>query len=434
MASNRQCLLCFSNEIIRKNGENVCGDCGCVMDEEMKSTTKEWTLTTGMVTEVDARQTTVLHDHFNQRIKGPTTYHRTDSNRRSRLSEAVKNGMVTIRNVSRLLNIRKSIEESSIELYKKIVSKRLYKFSSQNIKQCLALSCLYLVANQEGTLVTISDLCSNTDAVLKHFGTVYFQLFKMSPELNQQQQENFLETHVPYYAFRLNPLEEKNRLLMIDYGTTLVWMWRQVCLVQSFHPVTVIYASLFYSWKAVHLAKARAGVKDFFATFNIQASLTVMRRIKFYYFVLLDFINCSPLSATESITPENIAFRLKEIIKMKRIIVFNYNQNSQLSTCRFSKKQSKAAKASSGENDGDSHGDGGGGHASSSSSPPSPKRVKHQHSQGSVATTTTTTTSTTIIAAAADNMALDDFSDSEIDAYIRSEDEVKQIENLQFNV
>lgn len=425
MSSNRQCLLCFSNEIIRKNGENVCGECGCVMDEEMKTTTKEWTLTTGMVTEVDARQTTVLHDNFNQRIKGPTTYHRTDSNRRFRLSEAVKNGMVTIRNVSRLLNIRKSIEESSIELYKKIVAKRLYKFSSQNIKQCLALSCLYLVANQEGTLVTISDLCSNTDAVLKHFGTVYFQLFKMSPELNQQQQENFLETHVPYYAFRLNPLEEKNRLLMIDYGTTLVWMWRQVCLVQSFHPVTVIYASLFYSWKAVHLAKARAGVKDFFATFNIQASLTVMRRIKFYYFVLLDFISCSPLSATERITPDNIAFRLKEIIKMKRIIVFNYNQNSHLSTCRFSKKHSKAAKALTDEKDGSSHQVDGAYASTSSSMPPSPKRVKHQHIQDTVTTT---------IADTDNNMAVDDFSDSEIDAYIRSEDEVKQIENLKFNI
>lgn len=320
-----RCSECGSEEVINESFILVCSNCGNVVNDTPETYEQStWTSTHNKKTNVhcDRYQVSCLNEHVE-------TFCRDYTLRiNPRISVCVRFGVDIIQNVCKLLNIAKSIQEMSIKLFKQVVTLREFKFDSSNIKQCLAISCLYLISNRENNPITLTELCKHTDCVFSHFGTVLFRLERTNPEIHPKKSK-FIESLVPYYIFQLS-LNEKERPMIEDYSTSLVWMWREVLLVQGFNPIYIIYAALYYGWKAVDPDRSKIRPKQFCSEVDIEFKNIIRCRIQFFYKVLEKFVQCCPLYDSDTlVTPDTISLRIKDIISTKRIVIYKFNELKQ---------------------------------------------------------------------------------------------------------
>lgn len=211
---------------------------------------------------------------------------------------------------------------------------------------------------------------------------MFLRLEKHFPHIYPNKSKN-IESLVPFYLFKVR-FGDKEKPVIADYATNLVWMWRQAVLVQGFNPIAVIYAALFFAWKAVDLERSKVYCTQFCTLVGIEFTPIIRKRISFYTKVLQDFYRLNPLHLNETISPSMLPSKIKEIVQMKRIILWNYTN---------------AEKSKYEETD---------------------EHDLHEEIAKRMASET-------------DPLEDEDFSDSEIDSYIRTNTEIKSITELQSN-
>lgn len=381
MAAANQCPECNSSEIISENFVNVCADCGNVISDCSEAVVdKPSKYSTNIRTSVECNRVSVKNAHVETFCRDYT------SAVNPRLSMSVKEGIDAIHSSCKNLNMSNNICQMAVNLFKSVAFEKHFKTGSRNVKLCLAISCVYLVSNRENNPIALAELWNSTDFVFDHFGVIFMRLEKHYPQIYPEKSK-ITEFLVPFYLFKLN-FDRKETPIINDYATNLVWMWRAALLVQGFNPVFVIYAALYFAWKAVDLKRCKTSVVKFCSTVGIPFNPTIRERIKYYYQVLHDFYSSSPLYGGENISAVLILGKIKDMIKIKRIIIWNYNSSPL--NMHAKRKEPEGGKTQVA---------------------PFNKMMK-----------------------GGDRSLVDeDFSDSEIDSYIRTEDEVREITNLKLD-
>ncbi len=242
-----------------------------------------------------------------------------------RKTSPVRHGIDVIINVGKNLNIPYSMLQTAKSLFEEISMSQPFKKDFSNTKLCLALSCLYVVSNRDFHPITLNDLLNNSDCAFDHFGAVFLRLEKHYPNLYPNKSKN-IEVLVPYHLFKLT-INDKEKLTIADYATNLLWMWREAMLVQSYNPVYVIYSAFYFAWKAMSVDRYQMSCTEFCKRVKIEHKPIISQRATFYQQILRDFYRCNPLHASETIHPNLICSKIKEIIAMKRIILWNYNKS-----------------------------------------------------------------------------------------------------------
>lgn len=315
-----RCQECNSEDVITECFVLVCSNCGNVVNDVPEPHEIVNQIYQKSNVQCDSKKVSCLNPHVQTVCRDYT------STVNAKISETVHLGIDLIRNVCQTLNIPKAICEMSINFFKEIVANREFKFEPSYIKQCLALSCLYVIVNQENYPMPLTELWKNTDCSFTHLGSVLFRMERLFPQCRSNSKSKLIESLLPFYLFQLK-LDEKERPLIEEYSTSLVWMWRQALLVQGFNPIYIIYAALFYGWKAVNPNRAKVRPKEFFAQVNIECKQRISQRVHFFYKVLEKFVQCCPLyDKNTEVTIDTISLKIKDITTMKRIVVANFDQ------------------------------------------------------------------------------------------------------------
>lgn len=376
MDTPSRCPECDCEDFLTEKGISVCSDCGTVVSETVCLVTNS-NLTYGQ--DAGAQRTIVNAgkvSYKNSQVEKFCRNHTTST--KTRLSRTVQHGIDVLYKVCQTLNLPKNICKMSEITYKDIVMGEHFKKDSGRSKLCLAILCVYLVSNRENNLITLTEIWNNTDCTFDHFGAMLMRLEKLYPDIYPKKSKN-IEDLVPFYFCKMR-LDEKDKSIVSHYATNLVWLWRQALLVQSFNPIYVIHSAFYFAWKAANLDRCKISVSEFCSTVNIEYKPIICERVQFYYKILQDFYRCSPFYQNEEITQSLIVLKLKDMIQMKRIILWNY-ENSEMNF--HNKRREEELKKESSV----------------------VKNVPYYLGDA-------------------------DFSDTEIDSYIRTDDEVRSITHL----
>ena len=387
-----RCPECDCDEIINDKYAYVCSDCGNIIIENIitENATTTTTNTNTNITnniKVNSNKASFKNQHVGVFCRNytSTTY--------TRLTYSVQLGIDQIYNVCKNLNLPNSITEMSVNVFKEIVREKPFKDESCKSKMCIAILCVYLVSNREHNPITLNELWKSTDCTFDNFGSMLLRLEKLYPEIYPNKTK-YIESLVAFYLFKLT-LNPKERPFVADYSTNLLWMWREALLVQAYNPIYVIYAAFYFAWKAVHsVERLNVSPPKFCSLVNIEFKPIIRERIKFFYKILQDFYRCCPLYVGGDVSKNLIIFKLKDMLQMKRIILLNYG-NSKLNfhTQRIKQDEEKALNNNQ------------------------KIRKEEKHETGKIYNDKYENDS-------------DDFSDSEINSYIRTNEEVHTIVNL----
>lgn len=308
----QQCPDCQSQDIIIEDFISVCTNCGNVVNDEPNLVFQPQTTKDGEKISYSQQQ-----QYHQQNIIKLSDQKRTTA--------PVLYGIKLISTLSKNLNISKSIREMAITLFRDVCKENEFKNRSTNFKQSLALCCLYVICNQECNHITLNEFFKNSDSVFKHVGKILLSLQKKRPELFEKSAKK-IESLIPLYLFK-HDFADKEKMAISDYATGLVWMWQEACLIQGFNPITIIYVALFYAWKAVDQKRSSITVNKFCDQFNISNRIVLDKKVRFFFKVLKDFANCCPLfTNSEELTKNTISLRIEKIVYMKRSIIAEYNQ------------------------------------------------------------------------------------------------------------
>lgn len=376
--SNLKCSECNCEDIIVEDFIYVCTECGNVVDDCPNSVDEKLTKDDKLKINLNHNKPApVIHNYVNK-------YCWNFNSRKDKPSKCIQFAIDLIKTLCKNLNMSKTIREMAINHLKDVSSNIVFKYCTNNVKQCLALCILYLISNQENNPITLTELANNIDCEFYHLGIILLRLQKHYPELFKN---NFkcIESLVPLYLFK-HEFDNQEKFKISEYATDLVWMWRNAVLIQGLNPINVIYTALFYSWKAIDDNRAKITVTEFCDKFKIEKKRIFREKVDYFFIVLKDFINHSPLLSNTVITKDTVSMKIKEILSMKRIILHNYKLVERRKKKRPLKKNVKDNNDEVNGND-------------------NVKMAKISNDE-------------------------EDFSDSEIDIYIRSPEEVAEMEKL----
>ncbi|UXI16131.1 histone-lysine N-methyltransferase [Sarcoptes scabiei] len=308
---SNHCPECFSTELILENFVQICSDCGNIINDTPIS--------------VDKTTKNQSFESKNHVLK----YCKSRNRIFKRETVPILLGTKLIETICQKLSIPKRIQESSIDLFKKSSENSEFKFVSTNMKQCLAISCVYIIANQQNYPITLTELANNTDCLLNHIGSVLSRIQKIFPDVFDQSSK-LIEFLVPSYVLK-HDFDEKEKISIIETAKNLVWMWREAILVQGFNPIYVIYSALFFAWKSIDHNRASKSLAEFCDEYQIVLNLSLQRKVKYFFKILKQFVISSPcfMDDENEITVQNISLKIPQLVQWKKIIVFNYNQQHQ---------------------------------------------------------------------------------------------------------
>lgn len=310
-----KCPECNSSNTGTESAIEICFDCGTVVNDIPERTDHGHS---EYHNNVSVNKVSVKNKSVGEYFK----YYTSSVNPRK--TGPIKHGIDVIINVSKNLNIPPTIVQTAKDLFEKVVNTS-FKNDFSNAKLCLALSCLYVVSNREDNPITLTDLLNSSDCAFEHFGAVFLRLEKHHPEIYPNKSKN-IEALVPYHLFKLT-INDKEKLVIADYSTSLLWMWRKAMLVQSYNPIYVIYSAFYFAWKAVSVDRYEVSCKEFCKRVQIEHKPKISQRAAFYLKILQNFYRCNPMHAGEIIHPKFICSKIKEIVAMKRIILWNYRKS-----------------------------------------------------------------------------------------------------------
>lgn len=369
--SNLKCPECGFEDIIIEDFIYVCTQCGNVVDDCPNSVDEKLIKDDKLKVNLNQNFAPVIHDYVNK-------YCWNFNSKKDRPSKCIKFGIDLIKTLCKNLNLSKTIQERAINTFKEVSSNNSFKYCTNNVKQCLALCCVYSISIEENNPITLTELANNIDFEFHHLGIILLRFQKICPELFKNLK--YVESLVPLYLFK-HPFENQEKFKISEYATELIWMWRNAVLIQGFNPINVIYPALFFSWKAIDDNRAKITLAEFCDKFEIEKQRIFREKVNYFYAILKDFTKYCPLLVNTVITKDTISIKIKDILSMKRIILYNYNNKREEIN---DKKRPLQTDDSQDQN---------------------LKLAKHFEDE-------------------------EDFSDSEIDLYIRSPEEVKELEKL----
>lgn len=237
MPSGSRCPDCGSSELVEDShysqSQLVCCDCGCVVTEGVLTTT--------------------FSDEGNLR---EVTYSRS-TGENEQVSRSQQRDLRRVRDLCRILKLPPTFEDTAVSYYQKAYKLSGIRAARLQKKEVLVGCCVLITCRQHNWPLTMGTICTLLYADLDMFSGTYMQIVKL---LGLDVPSLCLADLVKSYCssfklFQASPsmpakyVEDKDK--MLSRTLQLVELANETWLVTGRHPLPIITAATFLAWQSL---------------------------------------------------------------------------------------------------------------------------------------------------------------------------------------
>ncbi|NWT09934.1 BRF2 factor, partial [Vireo altiloquus] len=237
MAARGRCPECGSAALVEDahyaQQQLVCAACGCVLSEGLLTTT---------YTE---------EEHLREVAYSQST------GQKEQLSRCLQRGIRRVQDLCKVLQLPAAFEETAVSYFQRALQLPAFHLVSLEKKELLGGCCVFVTCRQHSWPLTMGTICSLLYAKQELFAGVYLSLQKeLGLSVPALSLADLVTTHLS--SFRLcQPtanipapfLEDKEKLLARTLG--IVELASEAWLVTGRHPVPIVTAAAFLAWQSL---------------------------------------------------------------------------------------------------------------------------------------------------------------------------------------
>ncbi|XP_066090159.1 transcription factor IIIB 50 kDa subunit [Saccopteryx bilineata] len=237
MPGGGRCPDCGSTELVEDShysqSQLVCSDCGCVVTEGVLTTT--------------------FSDEGNLR---EVTYSRS-TGENEQVSRSQQRGLRRVRDLCRVLQLPSTFEDTAVAYYQQAYQHSGIRAARLQKKEVLVGCCVLITCRQHNWPLTMGTICTLLYADLDVFSGTYMQVVKLlGLDVPSLCLKDLVKTYCSSFKlFQASPsvpakfVEDKER--MLSRTLQLVELADETWLVTGRHPLPVITAAAFLAWQSL---------------------------------------------------------------------------------------------------------------------------------------------------------------------------------------
>ncbi|KAM6220535.1 transcription factor IIIB 50 kDa subunit [Rhynchocyon petersi] len=237
MPGGRSCPDCNSTELVEDShyaqNQLVCSDCGCVVTEGV--------LTTTFADEGNLRE---------------VTYSRS-TGENEQVSRSQQRGLRRVRDLCRVLKLPSTFEDTAVTYYQQAYRHSDIRAARLQKKEVLVGCCVLITCRQHNWPLTMATICTLIYADLDVFSGTYMQIVKLlGLDVPSLCLADLVKTYCSSFElFQASPsvpskyVEDKEKLL--SRTLQLVELANETWLVTGRHPLPVVTAAAFLAWQSL---------------------------------------------------------------------------------------------------------------------------------------------------------------------------------------
>ena len=309
--NGKSCESCGSNDFETEKGYKICTDCGHVNNKSIQLAD-------------DPMQVLMVsnsgHMFANQKVHNTI---RNELLANQRTTSVQQMGIETAETLALNYCFNSEMKSYLMHIYRKALEDKNFFRSSLKNKRILAAVCAYVTLMNHNESIAIQYICSSVDCNGFDFGQMYSLFVNTFPESKPEAKP--IEELVPSILadFRINE-EDINQLKgrVID----IISIEKNCWLIDGRSPLHLITAATYLAWKSL-APKERAAIdfKDFSEMFGIQYKKTTIHRIKELNNVLIKLAQLIPWVKFRRmrVHRNNVAFFVDDIIQYPNSLIFD---------------------------------------------------------------------------------------------------------------
>ncbi|NXO37515.1 BRF2 factor, partial [Locustella ochotensis] len=237
MAARGRCPECGSGSLVEDahyaQQQLVCAACGCVLSEGLLTTTY------------------TDEEHLREVAYSQST------GQKEQLSRCLQRGIRRVQDLCKVLQLPAVFEETAVSYFQRALQLPAFHLVSLEKKELLGGCCVFVTCRQHNWPLTMGTVCSLLYAKQDLFAGVYLSLQKeLGLSVPALSLADLVTTHLSSFRL-LQPatdvpapfLEDKERLLARTLA--MVELASQTWLVTGRHPVPVVMAAAFLAWQSL---------------------------------------------------------------------------------------------------------------------------------------------------------------------------------------
>ncbi|KAM4749583.1 transcription factor IIIB 50 kDa subunit [Rhinophrynus dorsalis] len=308
MASIKRCPDCGSSEIVEdahySQDQLVCSDCGYVLTEGLLTTTQ-------------------AEENFQQAVRFSDSTGQNES-----LSKRKLYGMKRVRDLCRVLALPNSFADTAVSYYEQAFEHPAYHSVSQEKKEVLMGSCIYITCRQHGWPLTMATICSLLYSQKEIFASVYLDIVQvLKVDVPSLSLKDLVKSHCrsfrlfqdsppapPEYAEDLDKVLERTLPIVELAGET----W----LVTGRQPIPIVTAAAYLSWQSLKpCQRLSCTIARFCKLSNTDLPPPSIKRLKEFQDTFLKLAAQLPWLKVLSLNKKSVVQHLGDILKHRSYLL-----------------------------------------------------------------------------------------------------------------
>ncbi|XP_014746357.1 PREDICTED: transcription factor IIIB 50 kDa subunit [Sturnus vulgaris] len=237
MAARGRCPECGSESLVEDahyaQQQLVCAACGCVLSEGLLTTTY------------------TDEEHLREVAYSQST------GQKEQLSRCLQRGIRRVQDLCKVLQLPAVFEETAVSYFQRALQLPAFRLVSLEKKELLGGCCVFVTCRQRNWPLTMGTVCSLLYAKQDLFASVYLSLQKeLGLSVPALSLADLVTTHLNSFRL-LQPtanipaafLEDKEKLLARTMA--IVELASETWLVTGRHPVPIVTAAAFLAWQSL---------------------------------------------------------------------------------------------------------------------------------------------------------------------------------------
>ncbi|XP_069773899.1 transcription factor IIIB 50 kDa subunit-like [Narcine bancroftii] len=237
-------------------------------------------------------------------------------------------GVKRVRDLCQILRLRPLVEDTATELYSQAYHHPDFLHVTLEKKEALVGCCVHVACRQHSWPLTMGTLCSLLHVECSLFSTVYLQLVKeLQLDIPTLSLQDLVKTHCDgfnlFQSSRLIPptfLEEKDKV--VDRAGQLVELASETWLVTGRHPVPIITAAAYLAWQSLLPAqRLKCSLGKFCKVAGVTLPPPTPQRLKEMTSVLIKLASQLPWLATQHVDAKTVAKYAGDILRHRTLLL-----------------------------------------------------------------------------------------------------------------
>ncbi|XP_067421360.1 transcription factor IIIB 50 kDa subunit [Emydura macquarii macquarii] len=237
MSGRRRCPDCGSAAIVEDahyaQSQLVCSDCGCVLTE-------------GLLTTTFAEE-----EHFQE-----VTYSRS-TGQNEQLSRCKQRGIKRVQDLCKVLRLPTVFEDTALTYFHRAIDHPAFHLVSLEKKEILVGCCVFVTCRQHNWPLTMGTICSLLYGDKELFASVYLCILQeLDLEVPALSLTDLVKTHLNSFKLfqqsaTLPAKFAEDQEKMVTRTTQLVELASETWLVTGRHPIPIITAAAYLAWQSL---------------------------------------------------------------------------------------------------------------------------------------------------------------------------------------